>query len=188
MHVAAILFFRPSPSRLSPGRHTVFVFFFSRRGMVSYWLAPRTRKPVTASASLAVINTASKHLHNDLARAIKALEQKKVVTQCLCCWTNYSLRRSIPHWGVKRGADHYAVQSPLRVQSKREHVCCSNPQSNKTNKQEHRDTTPDVAQVHVTAQHPPFPETKKSADAAKNHYLIFLIIFLRVPNLRNCGG
>ena len=26
---------------------------------------------------LAVINTASKHLHNDLARAIKALEQKK---------------------------------------------------------------------------------------------------------------
>ena len=55
----------------------VSVFFFSRRGMVSYWLAPRTRKPVTALASLAVINTASKHLHNDLARAIKALEQKK---------------------------------------------------------------------------------------------------------------
>ena len=33
----------------------------------------------TASASLAVINTASKHLHNDLARAIKALEQKKIL-------------------------------------------------------------------------------------------------------------
>ena len=31
----------------------------------------------TASAPLAIINTASKHLHNDLARAIKALEQKK---------------------------------------------------------------------------------------------------------------
>ena len=28
-------------------------------------------------APLAIINTASKHLHNDLARAIKALEQKK---------------------------------------------------------------------------------------------------------------
>ena len=28
-------------------------------------------------ASLAVISTASKHLHNDLARAIKALGQKK---------------------------------------------------------------------------------------------------------------
>ena len=32
---------------------------------------------MTASAPLAVINTAGKHLHNDLARAIKALEQKK---------------------------------------------------------------------------------------------------------------
>ena len=28
-------------------------------------------------ASLAVISTASKHLHNDLAKAIEALEQKK---------------------------------------------------------------------------------------------------------------
>ena len=34
-------------------------------------------KPATVSASLAVISTASKYLHNDLARAIKALEQKK---------------------------------------------------------------------------------------------------------------
>ena len=33
-------------------------------------------KPATVSASLAVISTASKYLHNDLARAIKALEQK----------------------------------------------------------------------------------------------------------------
>ena len=33
----------------------------------------------TVPASLAVISTASKHLHNDLARAIEALEQKKVV-------------------------------------------------------------------------------------------------------------
>ena len=30
-------------------------------------------------APLAIINTASKHLHNDLARAIKALEQKKIL-------------------------------------------------------------------------------------------------------------
>ena len=30
-----------------------------------------------AAFPLAIINTASKHLHNDLARAIKALEQKK---------------------------------------------------------------------------------------------------------------
>ena len=35
-------------------------------------------KPATVSASLAVISTASKYLHNDLARAIKALEQKKL--------------------------------------------------------------------------------------------------------------
>ena len=35
------------------------------------------RKPSTVSASLAVIRTASKHLHNDLAKAIEALEQKK---------------------------------------------------------------------------------------------------------------
>ena len=34
-------------------------------------------KPATVSASLAVISTASKYLHNDLARAIEALEQKK---------------------------------------------------------------------------------------------------------------
>ena len=36
-------------------------------------------KPATVSASLAVISTASKYLHNDLARAIKALEQKKIL-------------------------------------------------------------------------------------------------------------
>ena len=35
------------------------------------------RKLDTLSASLAVINTASKHLHNDLAKAIEALEEKK---------------------------------------------------------------------------------------------------------------
>ena len=35
-------------------------------------------KPATVSASLAVISTASKYLHNDLARAIEALEQKKM--------------------------------------------------------------------------------------------------------------
>ena len=58
--------------------------FFSRCGMESYQPAPRTRKPSTASASLAVINTASKHLHNDLARAIKALAQKKSKV-CMRC-------------------------------------------------------------------------------------------------------
>ena len=35
------------------------------------------RKLTTVSASPAVISTASKHLHNDLAKAIEALEQKK---------------------------------------------------------------------------------------------------------------
>ena len=35
------------------------------------------RKLTTVLASLAVISTASKHLHNDLAKAIEALEQKK---------------------------------------------------------------------------------------------------------------
>ena len=34
-------------------------------------------KLATVLAFLAVISTASKHLHNDLARDIKALEQKK---------------------------------------------------------------------------------------------------------------
>ena len=45
--------------------------------MTSYDLTPRVSEAVTALASLAVINTASKHLHNDLARAIEAFEQKK---------------------------------------------------------------------------------------------------------------
>ena len=52
----------------------VFCFLY---GMVSSIHAQRTKLPFTALAPLAVINTASKHLHNDLARAIKALEQKK---------------------------------------------------------------------------------------------------------------
>ena len=50
---------------------------FSVRSPGSSWVsAPRTLKPVTM-ASLTVINTASTHWRNDLARAIKALEQKK---------------------------------------------------------------------------------------------------------------
>ena len=52
----------------------VFAFFVPC-GMTSYDLTPRVSEAVTASASLAVIKTASKHLHNDLARAIEALEQ-----------------------------------------------------------------------------------------------------------------
>ena len=46
--------------------------------------AQRTRQPFTVSAPLAIINTASKHLHNDLARAIKALEQKKDLHEGNC--------------------------------------------------------------------------------------------------------
>ena len=45
---------------------------------------------ITALASLAVISTASKHLHNDLARAIKALEQKKNSI----CWDSWGWRKS----------------------------------------------------------------------------------------------
>ena len=50
-------------------------------GMTSYGCAPRFHEAATVWTSLAVINTASKHLHNDLARAIEALEQKK--SKCL---------------------------------------------------------------------------------------------------------
>ena len=55
----------------------VSVFGFSPCGMTSYNSTPRV-EAITALASLAVISTASKHLHNDLARAIMALEQKKI--------------------------------------------------------------------------------------------------------------
>ena len=54
----------------------VAVCFFSHGGIISL-VCTTNQKPVTASASIAVIHTASKYLHNDLARAIKALEQKK---------------------------------------------------------------------------------------------------------------
>ena len=50
----------------------VWFFFFS---MEWHYTA---RKLTTVSASLAVISTASKHLHNDLAKAIEALEEKKI--------------------------------------------------------------------------------------------------------------
>ena len=58
-----------------------FCFGFFLCGMTSYGLAPRVHEAATVSASLAVISTASKYLHNDLARAIKALEQKKILLQ-----------------------------------------------------------------------------------------------------------
>ena len=55
--------------------------------------------------------------------------------------------------------------------------------------------TPELAQVHVTGPASPLPPRNKdqSADAAKNHYLIFLNHCLEgcggtCPNLRNCGG
>ena len=55
-----------------------FGFCFSS---FSWWneiiLHHESRELATVSASLAVISTASKHLHNDLARAVEALEQKK---------------------------------------------------------------------------------------------------------------
>ena len=63
----------------------VFAFFVPC-GMTSYDLTPRVSEAVTASASLAVIKTASKHLHNDLARAIEALEQKKSAYSLELCW------------------------------------------------------------------------------------------------------
>ena len=55
------------------------------------------RKLTTVLASLAVISTASKHLHNDLAKAIEALEQKKPCRRAAgfdlhphwTCWTAY---------------------------------------------------------------------------------------------------
>ena len=48
------------------------------------------RKPSTVSASPAVIRIASKHLHNDLARAIEALEQKTNA----CCFYSLAARVS----------------------------------------------------------------------------------------------
>ena len=54
-------------------------------------------KLTTVLASLAIISTASKHLHNDLAKAIKALEQKKMAFVLFCgavwffvCWFLFS--------------------------------------------------------------------------------------------------
>ena len=43
-------------------------------------------KSATESASLAVISTASKYLHNELARAIEALEQKKIQLRTFECY------------------------------------------------------------------------------------------------------
>ena len=46
-------------------------------GPISYGFGTTSTRSLLRFASLAVISTASKHLHNDLAKAIKALEQKK---------------------------------------------------------------------------------------------------------------
>ena len=46
-------------------------------GMMSYSSGTTSTRSLIRLASPAVISTASKHLHNDLAKAIKALEQKK---------------------------------------------------------------------------------------------------------------
>ena len=55
------------------------------------------RKLTTVSASIAVISTASKHLHNDLAKAIEALEQKKrpaISEVSICLRTTSPMTRS----------------------------------------------------------------------------------------------
>ena len=50
---------------------------FFQCGMTSYGFGTTNTRSLLRFASLTVISTASKHLHNDLAKAIKALEQKK---------------------------------------------------------------------------------------------------------------
>ena len=50
-------------------------------GMTSYSLGTTNTRSLIRLASSAVISTASKHLHNDLAKAIKALEQKKALVR-----------------------------------------------------------------------------------------------------------
>ena len=61
------------------------------------------RKPSTVSASLAVIRTASKHLHNDLAKAIEALEQKKTrFSQLISCKNKLVERLGKSYEGVGR--------------------------------------------------------------------------------------
>ena len=61
-------------------------------GMTSYGLAPRVHEAATVSASLAVINTASKHLHNDLARAIVGLVEHHHTASALQAQeANYSI-------------------------------------------------------------------------------------------------
>ena len=52
-------------------------FFYQGNDIIRLWHQDH-RKLTTVLASLAVISTASKHLHNDLAKAIEALEQKKI--------------------------------------------------------------------------------------------------------------
>ena len=57
-------------------------------GMTSHGLAPRIQEACHSIGFTCSISTASKHLHNDPARAIKALEQKKVgVFWFVCGWS-----------------------------------------------------------------------------------------------------
>ena len=56
--------------------------FILHCGMTSYGFGTTNTRSLLRLASLAVISTASKHLHNDLAKAIKALEQKKIMLIC----------------------------------------------------------------------------------------------------------
>ena len=66
------------------------------------------RKPSTVLASPAVIRTASKHLHNDLARAIEALEQKKK-SQFNQRKNNPVLRPGESHEGVGRKKNGFSL-------------------------------------------------------------------------------
>ena len=67
-------------------------------------IALRTQEASAVSASPAVLRIASKHLHNDLARAIEALEQKKIVFVCflvcffsgLCAWHHCDYLVTLP--------------------------------------------------------------------------------------------
>ena len=53
--------------------------FLYSGGTSSYSFGTTSTGSLPQLASLAVICTASKHLHNDLAKAIEALEPKKLV-------------------------------------------------------------------------------------------------------------
>ena len=60
---------------------SAFPFLSAERQHTS--LALRPQEAATALASLAEISAASKHLHNDLAKAVEVLEQKRILKKKL---------------------------------------------------------------------------------------------------------